>query len=296
MPVHAEEGLPLSLVKSLKLFTGFKADGLAGRNRHLSPGARIAANSGLARAYIENAETSEFDSFAVSQRTFHAFEDRFYGHFGFRLGNSRPVDYFIDNVELDQGNPPAVMLQRYGATSPSCCDGKPHDRIEVTLLSSMTSRPFTADLFRRVCSQFATGVAIATVLDEFGVPHGLTINSFTSVSLDPPLVLICIDYRSAILQRFRRASHFGINVLTAMQRDLSNRFATKPDDRFDGITWQAGLSGVPLIEGSLANFECLNRQVVESGDHAIFIGEVVAAESNTGEPLLFFDSSYRLLA
>lgn len=174
-------------------------------------------------------------------------------------------------------------------------DGKPHDRIEVTLLSSMTSHPVTADLFRRVCSQFATGVAIATVLDELSVPHGLTINSFTSVSLTPPLVLICIDYRSAILQRFRRASHYGINVLTSMQRELSNRFATKPDDRFDGLAWQAGISGVPLIDGSLATFECVNRQVIESGDHAIFLGEVVAANVNPGEPLLFFDSAYRVL-
>jgi len=159
----------------------------------------------------------------------------------------------------------------------------------------MTSHPVTADLFRRVCSQFATGVAIATVADESNVPHGLTINSFTSVSLEPPLVLICIDYRSAILQRFRRATHYGINILTAMQRDLSNRFATKPDDRFDGLQWQPGVTGVPLIDGALATFECQTRQVIESGDHAIFLAEVVAAGTGTGEPLLYFDSGYRLL-
>jgi flavin reductase (DIM6/NTAB) family NADH-FMN oxidoreductase RutF len=163
-------------------------------------------------------------------------------------------------------------------------------------LSSMSSHPVTADLFRRVCSQFATGVAVATVLDEAGVPHGLTVNSFTSVSLEPPVVLICIDYRSAILQRFRRAGHYGINVLTSMQRELSNRFATKPDDRFDGVEWHPGITGVPLINGSLATIECLNRQVVESGDHAIFLAEVVAAEVGPGEPLLFFDSGYRLLS
>lgn len=160
----------------------------------------------------------------------------------------------------------------------------------------MTSQPVTADLFRRVCSQFATGVAIATVIDESGTPHGLTINSFTSVSLEPPLVLICIDYRSAILQRFRLAAHFGINVLTSMQRELSNRFATKPDDRFEGLAWHPGSSGVPLIDSSLAAFECVTRQVIDAGDHAIFLGEVVAAESGTGEPLLFFESAYRLLA
>lgn len=150
-------------------------------------------------------------------------------------------------------------------------------------------------LFRRACAQFATGVVVATVVDSAGGPHGLTVNSFTSVSLDPPLVLFCIDLRAAVLPHFQAASHFAINVLASHQRDLSNRFASKPDQRFDGVAWRPGETGAPVLDGCIAHLECLVRQVMEGGDHLIFLGEVVAAESPGGDPLLYFSSRYQSL-
>jgi flavin reductase (DIM6/NTAB) family NADH-FMN oxidoreductase RutF len=149
--------------------------------------------------------------------------------------------------------------------------------------------------FRRGCAKFATGITVVTVIDRAGAPHGLTVNSFTSVSLAPPLVLVAIDHASNVLPIFRAASHYGISVLSSDQQALSVRFARKGQDRFDGVAWRAGETGVPLIPDALAHFECLVRNVVEAGDHAVFVGEVERVEYREGKPLLYFDSSYRVL-
>jgi flavin reductase (DIM6/NTAB) family NADH-FMN oxidoreductase RutF len=156
----------------------------------------------------------------------------------------------------------------------------------------MQPAPVSLSLFRRACGQFATGVVVAAVRDSNGKPHGLTINSFTSVSLTPPLVLICIDHRAAIGEQFRQATHFGLSILNASQRDLSNRFATKPDDRFDGVGWHLDANGVPLLNDALATLTCQTREVLHGGDHAIFLAEVVGLEVHSGEPLLYFNSAY----
>ena len=149
--------------------------------------------------------------------------------------------------------------------------------------------------FRRACGRFATGITVVTTLDHDGNPHGMTANSFTSVSLDPPLVLVCVDYRATILQTFRRAERFGINVLSEGQRDLSQTFARRGEDRFHGVEWQAGESGVPLLPGALAWLECVLVNAVDAGDHAILIARVERAECHEGRPLLFFASSYEHL-
>jgi flavin reductase (DIM6/NTAB) family NADH-FMN oxidoreductase RutF len=154
----------------------------------------------------------------------------------------------------------------------------------------------TPDEFRRACGRFATGVTIATVLDASGTPHGLTVSSFTSVSLEPPLVLICLGHAVTIIDSFRAASHFGINVLSAAQQDLSDRFARKGHDRFNGIPWTPGETGVPLLPGVLAAIECAVEQRVTSGDHDILIGRMVRAQVAEGEPLLYFASRYRALS
>lgn len=127
-------------------------------------------------------------------------------------------------------------------------------------------------------------------------PYGLTVNSFTSVSASPPLILICIDYRCTLLPHFRASSWFGINVLGDVQQDLSVRFAERADDRFDGLDWYQGVTGVPLLRGCLALMECGVSQVVEAGDHAIFLAEVTAAQCDAGEPLIYFGSNYRSLS
>lgn len=157
------------------------------------------------------------------------------------------------------------------------------------------SQPLNADAFREACAQFATGVAIATITAPDGSPHGLTISSFTSVSLHPPLILVCIDYGCTILPYFQNNSHFAVNILNDAQRDLSVRFAMQPEGRFEGVEWRSGLSGAPLIEDALAQFECAVHNMLEAGDHIVLIGRVLKVLSNRGRPLLYFDRAYRTL-
>jgi flavin reductase (DIM6/NTAB) family NADH-FMN oxidoreductase RutF len=149
------------------------------------------------------------------------------------------------------------------------------------------------DVFRKTCARYATGIAVATVSGSDGVPYGITVNSFTSVSAAPPLVLVCIDYRSSVLTHFRSSAWYAINVLSEDQQYLSERFAARVPDRFESLGWRHGVSGVPLIDGCLASMECSVVQTVEAGDHAIFIAEVIRAQAREGNPLLYFGSEYR---
>lgn len=149
--------------------------------------------------------------------------------------------------------------------------------------------------FRRACGRFATGVAVAGALDANGAPHGLTVNSFSSVSLDPPLILICLGHAIAAIDVFREARHFGLSVLRSDQREISERFAQRMDNHFDGLAWRLGSAGAPLINGVLAQIECRAVRRVSAGDHDIFIAQMVAAETFDGEPLIYFASEYREL-
>jgi flavin reductase (DIM6/NTAB) family NADH-FMN oxidoreductase RutF len=149
--------------------------------------------------------------------------------------------------------------------------------------------------FRLACGRYTTGVAVATVLDGHGDPHGITVNSFTSVSLAPPLVLICLDHRTRILEHFHPGVHFGINVLNEFQREVSDHFASSKRDRFNHVEWRPGGTGVPLLPRGLAFLECQMRNRVPGGDHDIIIGEVVAAKVEEGRPLLYYASNYRKL-
>ena len=154
----------------------------------------------------------------------------------------------------------------------------------------------TSEEFRKVCSRFATGVAVLTVSDSAGAPHGLTVNSFTSVSVDPPLVLVCVDNSCTLLPLFESAFHFGLSFLDEQQQDISLRFAFVPERRFDGVNWRSGASGIPVIDGTLGWMECRIDQRIPAGDHLILIGEVVSAgTSPDGRPLIYFGSGYRRL-
>ncbi|HUS07314.1 MAG TPA: flavin reductase family protein [Bryobacteraceae bacterium] len=152
------------------------------------------------------------------------------------------------------------------------------------------------DTFRRACSRFATGIAVATVTGPQGEPYGLTVNSFTSVSCCPPMILICVDYRCSILAHFRSSSFFGVNILSDSQRDLSVRFAQRESDHFERVDWVRGETGVPLLSGVLGALECCVSQTIEAGDHAIFIAEVVKAQYKDGRPLVYYRSSYRQIS
>lgn len=149
--------------------------------------------------------------------------------------------------------------------------------------------------FRRVCAKYATGITILTVLDPDGVAQGMTVNSFTSVSLEPPLILVCIDRRTSILRHFRLAARFAVNVLAEEHQPLSARFALSGLDRFEGVEWTRGHTGAPVLPDMLASLECAVVQMVDAGDHVVVIGEALHATWREGKPLLYFNSSYRKL-
>ena len=159
----------------------------------------------------------------------------------------------------------------------------------------MSSQP-EPDLFRRACARWATGIAVVTLIDVSGVPHGMTVNSFTSVSLDPALVLVCIDHRAAILPYLAIAQSFAINILAEEQSELSSRFARKLEDRFENLNAVLGLHGAPMLSGALAVFECTVVQSIPAGDHQIAVAQVHAVHSGEGRPLLYFASGYRTLS
>ncbi len=143
---------------------------------------------------------------------------------------------------------------------------------------------------------FATGVTIVTAVDADGTPVGLTANSFTSVSLDPPLLLVCIANASGTAPALRAAGHFGVNVLQIGQQPASNRFATRGEDRFANLPWAPGQTGVPLLGSSLVSFECQRESLHEAGDHFILVGRVVRAQFEPHrDPLLYFRGKYRRL-
>ncbi|HVT95015.1 MAG TPA: flavin reductase family protein [Bryobacteraceae bacterium] len=149
--------------------------------------------------------------------------------------------------------------------------------------------------FRNACAHFASGVAIACVRDPEGNPHGLTISSFTGVSLAPPLILICVDGGGKLVPYFRVSEFFAVNILNHTQRHLSVAFAVKPERRFEGVPWHAGKTGVPLLDNVLSTLECRTTNVMEAGDHVVIFGEVVAASLFPGEPLVYYNRNYRSL-
>lgn len=147
---------------------------------------------------------------------------------------------------------------------------------------------FTSPQFRQALGQFATGVAIVTARSASGGLAGLTVSSFNSVSLEPPLVLWSLNKVSGAMAVLSQASHYAIHVLAADQQALAERFAGPRELRWAGQSWQAGGSGAPLLSGCAAVFECFNRSRYDEGDHVIFVGEVERCRSQAGlQPLLY---------
>jgi flavin reductase (DIM6/NTAB) family NADH-FMN oxidoreductase RutF len=146
--------------------------------------------------------------------------------------------------------------------------------------------------FRKALGCFASGVTVVSGRDEQGAPVGVTVSAFSSVSLNPPLVLFCLDKRNKSLEAFRDAP-FAINVLREDQRQVSIQFASKGDDKWKGIEHTINADGVPLVDNSLAHLECVPHQVVDGGDHLIVIGRVVRLNQQTGgQPLVYFRGAY----
>ena len=164
----------------------------------------------------------------------------------------------------------------------------------------MTATPLTATDFRHALGQFATGVTVITAARAPGQAYGMTANSFASVSLDPFLILICVDQRSHLLPLLNQDRFFGVNVLKDHQQAVSVYFAqadqTSEAEAKLGIRYRWTQAGIPLLEDTLAQIICRVVASYIAGDHTIFLGEVQSAELFPGEPLLFFRSKYRQLA
>lgn len=147
-------------------------------------------------------------------------------------------------------------------------------------------------LLRRTLGTFVTGVTVVTTIDADGRPRGMTANSFTSVSLDPPLVLICIGNHAASFEAFGAADRFAISILAEEQQEVSALFASKTPDKFDQVSWRVENTGAPVIDGAVGWLDCSLHERVLAGDHLILIGRVMAFASNGGRPLGFFAGQY----
>ena len=149
--------------------------------------------------------------------------------------------------------------------------------------------------FRQALGRLAAGTSIVTTFDQEGQKLGLTATAVTALSLDPPLVLVCVDHRAKVLEHLRRSEHLAINVLSEGQHEVSAHFARRGQNRFDGVDWYAGHEGVPLIPGVLASLECRMHRLVDAGDHAILIAEVLGVKHRDGRPLVYYGSGYHKL-
>ncbi|HSL59632.1 MAG TPA: flavin reductase family protein [Acidimicrobiales bacterium] len=146
--------------------------------------------------------------------------------------------------------------------------------------------------FRRVLGHFPTGVTVVTAAPD-GEPQGMTVGSFFSISLDPPLVGLCADKRSTSWPRIDPAGVFAVNVLADDQAHLSSHFASKADDKFEGIEWRPGVTGSPILAGVVGHIDCRTEQSIDAGDHWIVVGRVVELDvDRETRPLLFFQGGY----
>lgn len=144
-------------------------------------------------------------------------------------------------------------------------------------------------LFKEVMGSYPSGVTVVTTVTADGQPVGLTANSFVSVSIDPLLVLWCIDKRSTSYEAFDHTDHFVINILAAEQGDVCWAFASKTEpDRFSKCDWELTENNVPRIKEAFANLECKKHSVVDAGDHYILIGEVVNIQKDDKDPMLYY--------
>jgi flavin reductase (DIM6/NTAB) family NADH-FMN oxidoreductase RutF len=160
----------------------------------------------------------------------------------------------------------------------------------------LATEDFDCRAFRDTLGCFATGVTVITALNPDGMPVGLTISSFNSVSLDPPLILWSLSADSPSLEAFRGATHYAVNVLSADQQEISDNFAARTGDRFAGVALRRSSRGLPLIDGCCAYFECANELQYPGGDHLIFVGRVEHfVQGEATSPLVFHGGRYREL-
>lgn len=155
--------------------------------------------------------------------------------------------------------------------------------------------PIEEGLFRQAMSHFASGVTVVTT-EHQGELYGMTVASFASLSLTPPLVLICVGRNMQTHGAIAAAKRFGVSILGLDQQQLSGQFASRADDKFAGVDYRMGTLGVPLLNGAICALECTLHSQLDGGDHSIFVGSVEHAQTGEGAPLVYFRSGYRQLA
>ena len=155
--------------------------------------------------------------------------------------------------------------------------------------------PVDAESLRRALRRFASGVTVVTVNHD-GELHGMTASSFASVSLQPPLILVCLDKASRTRGLILEKGSFAVNVLAGDQEDVSRSFSRRGTKPFGELGHRPGTAGDPLLEGAIAWIECRLSEMVEAGDHDIFVGEVLSCADHDGTPLLYYDQRYRSLS
>ena len=151
------------------------------------------------------------------------------------------------------------------------------------------------DEFRHALGRFASGVTVITTKDADDNRHGITVSAFCSVSLDPPLILICIDKYTGSHHAFEENEFFAVNILREDQQHFSDQFASPLPDKFKDIEFYENEQGIPIIKNALANLECRRVNAHDNGDHTIFVGAVERATVTDGEPLVYFHGNYRKL-
>ena len=174
-------------------------------------------------------------------------------------------------------SPPAL-----GADNPMLDHIKPPEPID----------PDTKRSLRDAFGRFATGVTVVTTRQADGIPRGFTANSFTSVSLDPPLLLVCIGKAALSCETFAACSHFTVNILADDQKEISGLFASQSADKFGIADWHEDAQNMPVIDGALASFSCARHRLVDAGDHLILIGQVLDFETTEGDPLGYYKGGY----
>ncbi len=155
--------------------------------------------------------------------------------------------------------------------------------------------PIEKNELRRVMGHFATGVTVITSFRASGELHGLTANAFSSVSLVPPLLLVCVDKKAESYPCFEESKVFTVNILSAEQEALSRKFAVSGGNKFEGVSYRIGANGAPILDGSIAYLECKLSGSMDAGDHTVYLGEIEQAETHEAKPLLFFRGGYREL-
>jgi len=154
----------------------------------------------------------------------------------------------------------------------------------------------TQDDFRAALSRFASGVTVVTTKDANGRLHGITVSAFCSVSLEPPLVLICVEKTTGSHNALEESGAFAVNILSQDQSEQSEHFASMLEDKFDGVDLEIGSLGVPVLSGALVTLECKLARSIDGGDHSIFLGLVEAVSIRDGSPLVYFHGNYQTIS